>query len=255
MADHHRNLLIGTPEGVTFSVPLAGMAPRFLAFVVDAAAISAILSAVSKALLLLAAIDRDWLTVFTVISYFVVSVGYGMAFEWWWRGQTIGKRIFRLRVIDAQGYRLQAGQVALRNILRFVDALPVLYLAGGAACFLTQNSQRLGDLAAGTAVAYQPRLAPPEVLSILPTKFNSLSSYPHLVARLRRKTPADLAEVAQQALLRREQLEPQARVAIFEKLAAEFQGLVRFPEETTEQIAAEQYVRNVLGVLVRKETP
>jgi hypothetical protein len=44
--------------------------------------------------------------------------------EWRWRGQTIGKRVLRLRVVDAQGLRLHFTQVVLRNLLRFVDMLP-----------------------------------------------------------------------------------------------------------------------------------
>ena len=34
---------------------------------------------------------------FYVLGYFVVSIGYGILFEWIWRGQTIGKRLFRLQ--------------------------------------------------------------------------------------------------------------------------------------------------------------
>ena len=52
---------------------------------------------------------------------FVMSIGYAIVLEWRWRGQTIGKRLLGLRVMDVQGLRLQSAQIALRNLLRVVD--------------------------------------------------------------------------------------------------------------------------------------
>ena len=68
------------------------------------------------------------------ILYFVVWIGYGILFEWFWRGQTPGKRLFRLRVMDVNGLRLQFHQILMRNLLRAVDSLPACYLVGGLAC-------------------------------------------------------------------------------------------------------------------------
>ena len=55
---------------------------------------------------------------------FAISVGYAIFTEWFWRGQTVGKRLLRLRVIEEQGLRLQFSQIVTRNLLRFVDMLP-----------------------------------------------------------------------------------------------------------------------------------
>ncbi len=44
----------------------------------------------------------------------------------------------------------------LRNILRIVDALPVLYLVGLGFVAVTGKNQRIGDLAAGTVVVRVP---------------------------------------------------------------------------------------------------
>ena len=38
-----------------------------------------------------------------VLAYFVISLVYMMVAEWMWRGQTVGKRLLRLRVVDAAG--------------------------------------------------------------------------------------------------------------------------------------------------------
>ena len=69
-----------------------------------------------------------------IILFFSLSIAYRVASEWYWRGQTIGKKLLRLRVIDAQGFRLHFSQIVIRNLLRFVDALPLCYLVGGIAC-------------------------------------------------------------------------------------------------------------------------
>lgn len=240
-----------TPEGVRFSVPLAGPAARMLALLLDIAVIGAAGSLVAQALAPLKVISADAAQAVAAVAYFVVSVGYGMALEWWWRGQTVGKRVLRLRVVDAQGLRLTPSQVVVRNLMRLLDSLPVLYLVGGIACFVSARRQRLGDLAANTLVVRTEETTLPDVDAMTGGKYNSLREHRHLVARLRQRVPPELGAVAVQALLRREQFEPPARVALFRELANEFRELVRFPEEATETVADEQYVRNVVELLYR----
>jgi uncharacterized RDD family membrane protein YckC len=69
-------------------------------------------------------------------------------------GQTVGKRLLGLRVLRADGRRPSRRAIAGRTLLRLVDGLPVLYLAGFVTMLATGRGrrQRLGDLAAGTAV-------------------------------------------------------------------------------------------------------
>ena len=57
------------------------------------------------------------------------------------------------------------------------------------------------------------------------------------------------ANVALQALLRRDQFDPAARVELFGEMAAYFRQLVEFPAEAIEQLADEPYVRNVVEIL------
>ncbi|MGQ9589851.1 MAG: RDD family protein [Planctomycetota bacterium] len=244
-------LQIRTPEGVVFSQLLAGPVVRSLAWAVDFFCIVTVLRVASALLLILNVFGPDVAQAATILAYFAGSIGYGMACEWLWRGQTVGKRLLRLRVVDAEGLRLQFGQIALRNLLRAVDSLPGFYLVGGAAAWLSRKSQRLGDMAANTAVIRIPRVAQPDLEQLLAGKYNSLRGYPHLEARLRQRvTPAEAA-MALQTLLRRDDFDPKARVRLFELLATRFRDKVRFPAEATEGIGDEQYVRNVVDVLYR----
>jgi uncharacterized RDD family membrane protein YckC len=245
-------LLLRTPEGIVFSLPLAGPVSRFLAWGVDAGCILAATSLLHEVLGLFGNINAGIADATYIVAYFVFSIGYGIACEWYWRGQTVGKRVLKLRVMDEQALRLGFGQVVVRNLLRFVDLLPGLYLVGGIACVLSRRFQRLGDLAANTIVVRQLETAQPNLEQVLGGKFNSLLEYRHLAARLRQRTSPQAGAVALEALVRRDELEPQARLQLFDGLVQHFRSLVEFPLEATEQLSGEQYVRNVVEILYRR---
>ena len=246
-------MLIQTPEGIVFSLMLAGPVTRFLAWAVDMACIGALSSAVGSGLGLLGLLSPDFARGMVVLAYFVIQIGYGIVLEWFWRGQTLGKRLLRLRVMDAQGLRLQFSQVVIRNLLRFVDMLPAFYLLGGIACLASRRAQRVGDFAANTIVVRNPKIQEPDLDQLLAGKFNSLREFPHLAARLHQRVSPGEARVALQALIRRDELNAQARVELFGEIAAHFHSLVEFPPETTEGITDEQYVRNVGDILFRPQ--
>jgi uncharacterized RDD family membrane protein YckC len=244
-------LRIRTPEGVVFSQLLAGPMTRCLAWLIDLGVLIGILLLLGIVFSFLRIIGGEAAQAIHLLLYFVLSLGYGIVLEWAWRGQTIGKRVLRLRVVDAQGLRLQFSQIAIRNLLRAVDMLPLFYLVGGLACLLSQRSQRLGDFAANTVVIRTPKISQPNLDQLLAGKYNSLRAYPHLEARLRQRVSAAEAAVAWQVIARRDLLEPQARVELFATIAEGFRSKVEFPPEVTEGIADEQYVRNVVDVLYR----
>jgi uncharacterized RDD family membrane protein YckC len=245
------SLSIRTPEGIAFNLLLAGVMPRFLAWLIDVAAISAIIAVASKIISLAGVFGESIHGALGTILYFVVSIGYGIFFEWTWRGQTPGKRVFRLRVLDLHALRLQLSQIVIRNVLRAVDCLPAFYVVGGLACFISKRSQRLGDLAANTIVVRYPKITAPEIEQILTNKYNSLRDYPHLEARLRQTVTPGEAAIAFEALRRSKILAAQERISLFEELATYFKQLVEFPPEAIELVPAEQYVRNVVEIIYR----
>jgi uncharacterized RDD family membrane protein YckC len=243
-------LRIRTPEGIVFSQLLAGPVTRFLAWFIDLLCVVALLTALGQCLILLQLVSANLAVAVYTLGYFAISIGYGMACEWHWRGQTVGKKLFRLRVVDAEGLRLQFNQIVTRNLLRFVDALPVFYFLGGITCWLSPKCQRLGDIAANTIVIRNPRVAQPDLDQLSPGKFNSLRQYPHLAARLRQGVSPAEAAVALQALLRREEFDPIARAELFADLAAHFRAKTDFPPEATDGITDEQYLRNVVDLVL-----
>ena len=149
-----------------------------------------------------------------MIVLLILPIAYGVTLEWFWRGQTVGKRLLRLRVMDADGLRLQFHQVLMRNLVRFVDMLPGFYLVGGVASLISGKAQRLGDLAASTIVVHHRKLIEPDMEQLLGTKFNSFRAQPHLCARLRQRTSPEEARIALQALIRRDEIDPGARIVL-----------------------------------------
>ena len=254
LQENINTLTIRTPEGIEFSLMLAGPISRFLSWSVDLLAVLALNKLLNIIFAAAGVISQDAANAASILGYFVVSIGYGIVLEWFWRGQTLGKRLMRLRVTDVHGMQLQFSQVVVRNLLRFVDSLPALYLVGGAACLINRHGQRLGDFAANTIVVWNPPLDEPDLDQLLEGKYNSFRQYPHLEARLRHHlTPAE-ARIALQALMRRDEIDPGPRVQLFASLASYLKNLVEFPPEATDGISDEQYVRNVVDALFRPKT-
>ncbi len=246
-------LLIRTPEGIVFAQELAGPIARFLAWLVDQACIIASTQVLGVALRAVGLLSPSLAQTFFILTYFILSLGYGMACEWWWRGQTLGKRVLRLRVMDAEGLRLHFPQIVIRNLLRAVDVLPVAYFLGGVVCWCSAKGQRLGDIAANTIVVRHPKIIEPDLGQLLAGKYNSLRLHPHLAARLRQRVSPGEASVALQAIFRRDEFEPLARVELFAELAQHFRAKVDFPAEVCAGITDEQYMRNVVDVVYRQQ--
>jgi uncharacterized RDD family membrane protein YckC len=76
-------------------------------------------------------------------------------------GQTIGKRVMRLRVVRADGTEAGMREIFVRTILRVIDGI-ALYLVGLVVMLITgKRRQRLGDLAAATVVVDVAALVEP----------------------------------------------------------------------------------------------
>jgi uncharacterized RDD family membrane protein YckC len=78
-------------------------------------------------------------------------------------GQTLGKKLMKLRVVRADGRRVGMNEIAVRTVLRVVDGIG-LYIVGLIVMLATgQRRQRLGDMAAGTIIvdASAPATMPP----------------------------------------------------------------------------------------------
>ena len=242
-------LTIKVPEGVEFSMPIADPLSRALAVLVDFGVKVMLSIAIGGVLQLLALLFKDLASALSLVISFSVFVMYPVFFEWYWRGQTPGKRMLKLRVVDANGLNLSFSQIFVRNLLRLADVLPGGYMLGGLFALLSKKGQRLGDIAAGTVVVSQRKINMPDIELLKPAQYNSLRDYAYVSARLRQLTSPDEALLLANAVLRRGELEPAARLKVFKSLRAYFEKKASYPEELTLGMSDERYLRNISDIL------
>ena len=151
MLDTYRE--IETPEGVELHLRAAGPVARALAFVIDLLLRGVILMLLSIGLSI---VGRFGMGVFLIVV-FLMEWFYPVLFEVYRQGETPGKHLFGLRVLNDNGTPVSWGPSLVRNLLRAVDFLPSFYGFGLASMLLNRDFKRLGDLAAGTVVVYQDR--------------------------------------------------------------------------------------------------
>lgn len=246
-----RTLNVLTPEGISFPLLIASPISRFLALAIDRLCIHLLSGLITIIASAVGTVSKDLAGAVWALLSFALGLAYPIVLEWFMRGQTIGKRMLRLRVMDVQALRLTFSQVVVRNLLRFVDSLPLFYLLGGITSLLSTRGQRIGDIAANTIVVYQPRQPEPDFSGVLPDKYNSFREYPALAARLRQNISPREAGIYLRALLRRDELDDIHRLALFGEIRQAIESGVQFPPEALVGISDEQCVRNVVDILFR----
>lgn len=243
-------LTIQTPEGVVFRLPLAGPASRLYAMLLDVTIVLGTVNGIGLLVYWIFAKAPGFGVMTITLLEFAVGFAYGALLEGFWNGQTIGKRLFHLRVIDQTGLPLRIEQAWVRNLMRVFDALPIAYLVGGISVLSSPLMQRFGDRVAGTLVIRQAPLAVPQEEFWTRQKYNSFLEHPAIAMRLRRAATPELAGLVQDALRRRNELAPYARREIYRELAKYLQGEISpFPDELVERLSDEQYLINASGIL------
>jgi uncharacterized RDD family membrane protein YckC len=162
-------LSIDTPELVNIELPVAGLGSRAVAVLVDylIQGISVWLLVLFIALLyrssppsapapaaVSSSVGYKWGIAIIIAIPFLLHWGYFALFEAFWNGQTPGKRLMKLRVIQQSGRALGLFESMARNLIRFIDMLPVFYFVGAICVFVNRRQQRLGDMVAGTLVVH-----------------------------------------------------------------------------------------------------
>jgi uncharacterized RDD family membrane protein YckC len=203
-------LTIDTPEQIALEFQLAGAGSRFVAIAIDSLIQSAIFT-----VLFLIATGAGWLgtrgmqSFATWVLAALAIAAFVISFEALWAGQTPGKRVAGIRVITLTGQPITAFDALVRNLLRIVDWLPLLYAVGLISMFFTSRHQRLGDIVAGTVVVHEQVASQATIPPPRPT-----------ATRLRaRRLSVDELEVIQTFLSRRHDLPYDMRLRAARQLA------------------------------------
>jgi uncharacterized RDD family membrane protein YckC len=107
---------------------------------------------------------------FAMLAIFIPLISYTLLSEVWLNGQTIGKKVFRIKVVSLDGGEPTLSQYLLRWFLRFYEwgfiifflfwgnpgmGFLILFIGGIISIIIISTSkrnQRLGDIVAGTVV-------------------------------------------------------------------------------------------------------
>jgi len=151
-----------TPDAVAIDLEVATIGSRGIAYLLDLALFAVVFLVLSLLQLALSGggwFDRGFGIAVTLVLAFVWQFGYPIGFETLWHGRTLGKAAVGLRVITVEG-----GPVGIRHaaIRAFTAPIELLFTSGLLACvssFVSPRAQRLGDLAAGTLVVRERRIA------------------------------------------------------------------------------------------------
>jgi uncharacterized RDD family membrane protein YckC len=144
--------------GAAPAMEYKGVMPRFFATLLDGILTSIALGLVSG--LLGGGLDPEALASGELAyalsgtpALLVIALGWGypIVFEGLFGG-TIGKLILGMRVVNAEGENIGLGRALVRNLLRIIDMLPLLYILGAILVSSSDTKQRLGDRVAGTYV-------------------------------------------------------------------------------------------------------
>ena len=129
---------------------MVGPIPRSFAFLIDK-----VIQAIAISAMSIAAIPLGMGGIgggFFLIFLFAVEWLYPVLFELLMRGQTPGKKVLGIAVVNDDLSPVTLGTSLVRNLLRMVDFLPLFYLGAVITMLSNRRFQRLGDLAAGTLV-------------------------------------------------------------------------------------------------------
>ncbi len=143
---------VATPEGISLHLTPAGPVPRIYAWGIDVLIrliIYAFFGFFSNLL------GNFGVGIYSIVVFFIEWF-YPVYFEIFRNGQTPGKKMFEIYVAQESGAPVSFGSSMVRNIIRFIDFLPILYGSAFVSMILSDKFQRLGDLAANTVVLYLP---------------------------------------------------------------------------------------------------
>ena len=150
-------LTINTTQNVTINFTAASIGHRLLAFGVDLLIMIAYIISVfmlmhySGLLAIVQGMD-GWSQMAVNSLIFIPVMFYSLIFETFFEGQSLGRKLVRIKVVKIEGYQASFGDYLIRWLLRLIDIVICSGVVGFVAIVVNSKAQRLGDIAAGTSV-------------------------------------------------------------------------------------------------------
>ena len=151
-------LQINTTQNVNINFTAASVGERILAYVMDWIVKIAYGIVVYQILFNILhldeiIIDMDWWSQMAIyLIFYLPVIFYTLIFETILDGQTIGKRILKIKVVKIDGYQASLADYVVRWFFRIVDLNMMTGVVALISIIASDKNQRLGDMTAGTAV-------------------------------------------------------------------------------------------------------
>ena len=217
-----------TPENVQVGYDLAGLGSRFVAWVIDILLLYFGLFVLIFVIVIVtsvgaqladdvakstgkAAAGKEFDFPYYIIALGVLIQGFGSLLyfglsEFLMRGQTLGKRLLKIRVVKANGFSLDLNSLFLRNVFRSIDHFPVVWLVP----FFSKRAQRFGDMMSGTLVVRDDIAKMSPLRELLLNRPADDTLFHFSAPALQRLRPTDI-EAVERFLERSASLKPELR--------------------------------------------
>lgn len=151
-------LQINTTQNVNINFIAATVGERLIAYLIDWVVKIAYIILIYQILFNAFTFDQyletldDWSAIAVLLFFYLPVIFYSLIFETLLDGQTIGKKVMKIQVVKIDGYQASFADFVMRWFMRLID----LNIASGIVALISistsPKNQRLGDMAAGTAV-------------------------------------------------------------------------------------------------------
>ncbi|HEU4497503.1 MAG TPA: RDD family protein [Flavobacterium sp.] len=151
-------LSINTTQNVNINFEAASVGERILAFFLDILVKIAYVIVVYYIFFYILGINKlmekmdSWSAGSIQMFFYLPVLFYSLLLESLLEGQTVGKKLLKMKVVKIDGYQASFGDYLMRWVFRMVDVNFSFGIVGLVAIVTSQKSQRLGDMTAGTAV-------------------------------------------------------------------------------------------------------
>jgi uncharacterized RDD family membrane protein YckC len=147
------NVKVQTAQNVEINYEIASLGDRILAALIDYGVLIAYMLTIGIIVYVLNQLDMqdDWLLIPLMILYLVI-IFYDLLCEMLMDGQSVGKKVMKIKVIKLDGTQPSFGSYFMRWILRIVDIVLFSPAVAMLVILINGRGQRLGDIAANTTV-------------------------------------------------------------------------------------------------------
>jgi uncharacterized RDD family membrane protein YckC len=160
-----KEVTIITPEQVQLQFQTAGIGSRAISHLLDCLILLVINGLLFLFVILVSRLYSgnwmpaiaDYVIAISIVLWILLNLGYFVCTEAFMGGQTPGKRMLGLRVLQNNGQSATLLSVLIRNLFRLLDVMPTFYFIGAVSIILSSKDKRIGDMVAGTIVVIEAR--------------------------------------------------------------------------------------------------